>query len=90
MRLNAKEGNVKEKENAKQVKPTTLIRPKVSKLTLYIHLDAPPKVIKNLKELQREKEIEDEIRERKKQEKKTRDKETAYQERLRNWENRER
>uniref|UniRef100_A0A336MGC6 CSON000057 protein n=1 Tax=Culicoides sonorensis TaxID=179676 RepID=A0A336MGC6_CULSO len=53
-------------------------------------LDAPPKVVKNLKELQREKEIEEEARERKKQEKKTREKEAAYQDRLRNWESRER
>lgn len=74
------------------------VRPSVSKFLheflqyIYhkVYLDNPPKVIKNLKELQREKEIEEEIRERKKQEKKTRDKEAAYQERLRNWENRER
>lgn len=43
------------------------------------------KLIFYFQELQREKEIEDELRERKKQEKKTREKEAAYQERLRNW-----
>lgn len=42
------------------------------------------------RDIQREKEVEDEARERKKVEKKAREKEAAYQERLRNWEMRER
>lgn len=46
--------------------------------------------VKTPKDLQREKEMEDEARERKKAEKKAREKEAAYQERLRNWEIRER
>lgn len=45
---------------------------------------------KNVRDLQRSKEMEDELRERKKLEKKAREKEAAYQERLRNWELRER
>lgn len=45
---------------------------------------------KNVRDVQRTKEVEDEMRERKKLEKKARDKEAAYQERLRNWELRER
>lgn len=48
------------------------------------------KVLKAPRDLQREKEIEEELRERKKAEKKAREKEAAYQERLRNWEIRER
>lgn len=42
------------------------------------------------RDLQREQDMEDEIRERKKSEKKAHEKEAAYQERLRNWEVRER
>lgn len=42
------------------------------------------------RDLQREKEVDEENRERKKTEKKAREKEAAYQERLRNWETRER
>lgn len=45
---------------------------------------------KNVRDVQRTKEMEDEARERKKLEKRARDKEMAYQERLRNWELRER
>lgn len=45
---------------------------------------------KNVRDVQRTKEMEDELRERKKLEKRARDKEAAYQERLRNWELRER
>ena len=45
--------------------------------------------MKNVRDLQREKEIEEELRERKKTEKKAREKEEAYQERLLNWEQRE-
>lgn len=48
------------------------------------------KVSKVPRDIQKEKEIEDETRERKKAEKKAREKEAAYQERLRNWELRER
>lgn len=40
--------------------------------------------------MQRSKEMDEELRERKKLEKRARDKEAAYQERLRNWELRER
>lgn len=47
------------------------------------------KISKNVRDVQREKEMEDEIRERKKAEKKAREKEEAYQERLMNWEQRE-
>ncbi|XP_037049095.1 RNA-binding protein 25 isoform X2 [Bradysia coprophila] len=52
--------------------------------------DREEKVVKVPRDIQKEKEIEDELRERKKAEKKARDKEAAYQERLRNWEIRER
>lgn len=48
------------------------------------------KIAKNIRDIQREKEMEEEARERKKAEKKAREKEAAYQERLRNWELRER
>lgn len=47
------------------------------------------KITKNVRDVQREKEMEEEIRERKKAEKKAREKEEAYQERLMNWEQRE-
>lgn len=46
-------------------------------------------MVKNVRDVQREKEIEEELRERKKAEKKAREKEEAYQERLLNWEQRE-
>lgn len=53
--------------------------------------DREEKVVTKVpRDIQKEKEIEDELRERKKAEKKARDKEAAYQERLRNWEIRER
>lgn len=45
---------------------------------------------RNARDVQRNKEMEDEARERKKLEKRAREKEVAYQERLRNWEIRER
>lgn len=45
---------------------------------------------KNVRDVQRGKEMEDELRERKKLEKRAREKEAAYQERLHNWELRER
>lgn len=48
------------------------------------------KIVRNHREIQREKEMEDESRERKRIEKKAREKEAGYQERLRNWESRER
>lgn len=47
------------------------------------------KIIRNLKDLQREKEIEEEMREYKKSEKRNREMEEAYQDRLINWELRE-
>lgn len=47
-------------------------------------------MVKVPRDIQKEKEVEDELRERKKAEKKARDKEAAFQERLRNWEIRER
>lgn len=46
--------------------------------------------VKAPRDLQKEKEMEEELRDRKKAEKKAREKEAAYQERLRNWEVRER
>lgn len=51
---------------------------------------ATNKPAKNIRDIQREKEMEDEMRERKKREKKALEKEEAYQERLGNWEARER
>lgn len=48
------------------------------------------KIVRNHREIQREKEMEEESKERKRVEKKAREKEACYQERLRNWESRER
>lgn len=53
------------------------------------HREREEKIVKNIKDLHREKEVEEELRERKKAEKKAREKEDAYQERLKNWELRE-
>lgn len=52
--------------------------------------DREEKLMKNARDSQREKEMEEEAHERKKTEKRAREIEIAYQERLRNWEIRER
>lgn len=51
--------------------------------------DASSPVRKNPKDLRKERELEEEEKERKKAERKARDKEASYQERLRKWEGRE-
>lgn len=61
----------------------------MNQLNLTNFREREEKIVRNLKDVQREKELEEELRERKKAEKKAREKEDAYQERLLNWEARE-